>query len=138
MIRYDVTIKSANGTADSDYGIYLYGKTNRMNFTSILASLRVLAVLEGISYLLFALTMPLKYLAAMPTPNKIVGMAHGFLFIAYIMMVFVASRKHKWTAKTQLFAYLASILPFGTFIADARIFKPTQAQADSEVPAPEK
>lgn len=95
----------------------------------------MLAILEGTSYLLFALTMPLKYMAAMPMPNKIVGMAHGFLFIAYIMMVFVASREHKWNGKTQLFAYLASILPFGTFIADARIFKPTQAEATPEIPA---
>lgn len=109
-----------------------------MNFSSILASLRVLAVLEGISYLLFALTMPLKYLAAMPTPNKIVGMAHGFLFIAYVMMVFVASREHKWNGKTQFFAYIASILPFGTFIADAKIFKPTQAEAKMEAPVIEE
>lgn len=97
-----------------------------MNFKSTIGVLRILALLEGISYLLLALTMPLKYMYEMPMPNKIVGMAHGFLFIAYCIMVFVVNQERKWSFLTNIWAYLASLIPFGTFIADAKIFKKEQ------------
>ena len=101
-----------------------------MNFKSTLGVLRTLALLEGISYLLFALTMPLKYVYEMPMPNKIVGMAHGFLFIAYCIMVFVVNQEKKWAFLTNFWAYLASLIPFGTFVADAKIFKKEQQRKE--------
>lgn len=94
-----------------------------MNLKTTLGALRLLALLEGISYLLFALTMPLKYMYEMPMPNKVVGMAHGFLFIAYCAMVFIVNQEKKWSLITNFWAYLASLIPFGTFVADAKIFK---------------
>tara|TARA_B100000508_G_scaffold141092_1_gene146381 strand:- start:26968 stop:27258 length:291 start_codon:yes stop_codon:yes gene_type:complete len=94
-----------------------------MNLKSALGALRLLALLEGISYLLFALTMPLKYMYDMPMPNKIVGMAHGFLFIAYCAFVFIVNQDKKWSLATNFWAYAASLIPFGTFVADAKIFK---------------
>lgn len=48
---------------------------------SLLKSFRYTAILEGISYLLFGLTMPLKYMYDILEPNFYVGMAHGLLFI---------------------------------------------------------
>jgi integral membrane protein len=98
-----------------------------MNFRSTLGILRILALCEGISYLLLALTMPLKYMYEMPLPNKIVGMAHGVLFIAYCIMVFVVNQERKWSFLTNIWAYLASLIPFGTFVADAKIFKKEQS-----------
>ncbi|PHR49742.1 MAG: hypothetical protein COA32_01010 [Fluviicola sp.] len=100
-----------------------------MNFKSTIGVLRVLALLEGVSYLLLALTMPLKYMYEMPLPNKIVGMTHGFLFIAYCIMVFVVNQEKKWSFLTNFWAYLASLLPFGTFVADAKIFKKEQLKS---------
>ena len=97
-----------------------------MNFKTILGTLRIFAILEGVSYLLLGLTMPLKYYYEMGMPNKIVGMAHGILFIMYCILVFVVNKEQKWSFSTNLWAYLASLIPFGTFVADAKIFKPTQ------------
>ena len=94
-----------------------------MNFSSTLGVLRLTGFLEGCSFLLLALTMPLKYAMAMPLPNQVVGMAHGFLFIFYVLMVFIVAREKKWALRTQFGAYLASLLPFGTFVADSRIFR---------------
>lgn len=79
--------------------------------------------MEGCSFLLFALTMPLKYQFGIKEPNQIVGMGHGLLFIAYIILVFWVSREHKMTIGQQFWSYLASLLPFGTFVADKKIFK---------------
>lgn len=94
-----------------------------MNFSSAIGSLRLVGFLEGCSFLLFGLTMPLKYMYDMPMPNKVIGMAHGILFIAYIGLVFIVAREKKWSLSEQFWAYLASLLPFGTFVADAKIFK---------------
>ena len=94
-----------------------------MNLKTLIGQLRVLAIAECISYLLLALTMPLKYNYDYPMPNKIVGMAHGVLFIAYCVWVIVVANDKKWNFKTTFLAGIASLLPFGTFIADAKIFK---------------
>ena len=89
--------------------------------------LRIFGLLEGVSYLvLFAVTMPLKYMADMHLPNYIAGMIHGFLFITYCILVLVVARKYKWKIPTTFAAGIASLLPFGTFVADVRIFRKVQ------------
>lgn len=91
---------------------------------SSLGWLRILGLLEGISYLaLFAVTMPLKYAAELNEPNYIVGMIHGFLFVMYCLLVLIVAHKYKWAFGTTFMAGFASLLPFGTFVADARIFR---------------
>lgn len=97
-----------------------------MNFKTTLGTLRVFAILEGISYLLLGLTMPLKYIYEIGLPNKIIGMAHGVLFIIYCILVFIVNKEQKWSFVTNTWAYLASLIPFGTFVADSKIFKPIQ------------
>jgi integral membrane protein len=86
-----------------------------------LKQFRVIAILEGISYLLFALTMPLKYWYDMPSPNKIVGMFHGILFIAFIVWLFMNMIERKWKISKVFILFLSSLLPFGTFVADSKI-----------------
>ncbi|MTI19932.1 DUF3817 domain-containing protein [Fulvivirga sp. RKSG066] len=97
-----------------------------MNLKTPIGRLRLLAILEGISYLLFAITMPLKYVFGITQPNFYVGMAHGWLFIAYILLCFLAILYYKWSIKTSFLALIASLIPFGTFVADSKIFKPEQ------------
>lgn len=99
-----------------------------MSLNSSLGILRLMAVLEGISYLLFAITMPMKYMYDMPLPNKIVGNIHGFLFIAYVILVYVVAKDKKMPLKEQFWSYAASLLPFATFIVDLKIFKKYEAK----------
>lgn len=97
-------------------------------FKTEIGRLRIIAFAEGFSFLLILfITMPLKYLMDMPEPNKIVGMAHGLLFILYILAVVQAKYSFSWNAKTTFWSLLASIIPFGTFWADAKYFKKEQA-----------
>lgn len=93
-----------------------------MNLKTSFGLLRLCAILEGISYLLFALTMPLKYMYDIKMPNKIVGIIHGGLFIAYVLFVFIESQEKKWSLSDKFWSYLASLLPFATFIVDRKIF----------------
>ncbi len=91
---------------------------------STVGVLRLTAFLEGLSFLVILfVTMPLKYMGDMPEPNQLVGMIHGLLFVAYIALVLVVKFEVKWSLKTLFWALLASIVPFGTFYADHKIFK---------------
>ncbi len=89
----------------------------------MIKNLRVLAILEGISYLLLGVTMPLKYMLEMPQPNYFVGMAHGVLFIGYCGLVLYIAIKRNWTMKLTLLSLAASLIPFGTFYADWKWFR---------------
>ena len=90
--------------------------------------LRLLALLEGISYLLLiGICMPLKYIFDIPETTYPVGLAHGVLFVAYCVWVLIVTREKKWSFTTMFLAGIASLLPFGTFVADAKIFIPAQS-----------
>ena len=92
-----------------------------------LGQLRALAFAEGISLLLiFAVSMPLKYLYDMPGPNKVIGMIHGVLFIGYCYWLWEVAQEKGWSWATKIWGFIASFIPFGTFIADEKIFKKAQ------------
>jgi integral membrane protein len=92
---------------------------------SPLGRLRIVGFLEGCSFLLLGLTMVLKYQFLMPFPNYVVGLAHGVLFITYVLLVLQVSYINKWSLVTMFWAFLASLIPFGTFYADYKIFNRT-------------
>ncbi len=89
---------------------------------SRIGQFRIVAFLEGCSYLLLAVTMPLKYLYNMPGPNFVVGLAHGVLFMLYVAMLLWLAWQYKWPLVTLFWSLVAALLPFGTFIADKKIF----------------
>ena len=80
---------------------------------------RKIAFSEGVSFLvLLLIAMPLKYMADYPLATTIVGGLHGVLFIAFMFMAWEVKKEFKrdwsWFGK----AFLASILPLGTFVLD--------------------
>lgn len=90
-----------------------------------LGRLRVVGFLEGISFLvLLGIAMPLKYLLGQPEAVRIVGMAHGLLFVAYVLLVLQVSLERGWSWKRALLSLAVSIIPFGTFWADKKLFRP--------------
>lgn len=97
-----------------------------MNLKTPIGRLRLIAILEGVSYLLLAITMPLKYFLDIPEPNFVVGMAHGWLFILYIALCLQNTRIYHWNIKITLLILAASLIPFATFFADSILFKPTE------------
>ena len=104
-----------------------------MYWHSPLGRLRLLAHLEGISYLLFAITMPLKYLMDIPEPNFVVGASHGLLFILYVLSSLQNIIIHKWGIIKAFLVLVASIIPFGTFVLDAKLLIPLIAQHETKL-----
>ncbi|MDX1628253.1 MAG: DUF3817 domain-containing protein [Fulvivirga sp.] len=97
-----------------------------MKLNNTLGRFRLVAILEGISYLLFAITMPLKYIFEITAPNYVVGMLHGILFILYVGFCLYVIFRFRWSFKTSFLALIASLIPFGTFYADQKLFLPIQ------------
>ena len=94
-----------------------------MNFNSIY-SLRLLGNIEGISYLLLlGIAMPMKYFFGFPMAVKIAGMAHGVLFIAYCLLLALQMKANKWNLLFGIYLFVATLVPFGTFVTDRKLAK---------------
>ena len=84
-----------------------------------LRQLRLAALLEGSSFLiLLFIAMPLKYLAGLPLAVRIAGSVHGLLFVIFMAALFRAGSAHDWPLRRWVVAFVASIVPFGTFVFD--------------------
>src|SRR6187549_488364 len=88
----------------------------------LLHRFRMVGIAEGISFLvLLLIAMPMKYLMDIPEAVKFTGWAHGALFVAFIYFAFEVMGTFKksfiWLAK----AFVAAIIPFGTFIFDRQL-----------------
>ena len=93
-------------------------------FKTVIGRLRIIGFVEGVSFLvLLFIAMPLKYAFGMPAMVKQVGMLHGVFFILYVMAVVFAKVEKDWSIGKTLLALLVSFIPFGTFWADAKIFR---------------
>jgi integral membrane protein len=102
----------------------LISNKNKKLMKKSLNTLRLLALLEGISFLvLLGIAMPLKYYLDKPDAVKIVGMAHGVLFVLYTINLLIVHIKLKWSLGVTFGAFIASFIPFGTFYADKKWFR---------------
>ncbi|MUP45769.1 DUF3817 domain-containing protein [Gramella sp. BOM4] len=80
-----------------------------------------ISILEGISFLLLLfIAMPLKYIFEMPEMVKQVGMAHGILFIAYIVGALLLIKPMKWSLSQLAIIFGCSVLPFGPFYVEKK------------------
>ena len=84
---------------------------------------KIIALLEGVSFLFLLANMLLI------KPNNIdlyksllfpIGMAHGILFIAYIILAIMLKFELDWNWKKFGIIILASFVPFGTFYIEKK------------------
>lgn len=93
-----------------------------MNFGDPVARLRVLGIVEGVSFLLLLfVAMPLKYFFAFPAAVKVVGFIHGLLFILFCFALFNAKIARRWSVCKALVPFVAALLPGGPFFIDRRL-----------------
>jgi len=84
---------------------------------------RIIAALEGVSYILLILAMPIKYLLHNEQYVKALGMPHGILFLLYIGLAVILQKKMNWNNKSLIIIMMASVVPFGTFYVDYKYLK---------------
>lgn len=84
---------------------------------------KIIAFLEGISLLvLFTNMLVIKpmNIDLYKTLLFPIGMAHGLLFLAYIVLATVLKFEKKWNFKKYFLICIASVLPFGTFYVEKK------------------
>ena len=90
--------------------------------TTLVPLLRRIAYVEGWSYiLLLFVAMPLKYLLDQPLAVRLVGAAHGGLFLALVAVLLACWIAHRWSVPRVALVGIASLVPFGTFWADRHL-----------------
>jgi len=83
---------------------------------------RVISFIEGLSYLiLLFIAMPIKYLAENPYPVKVIGMAHGVLFILFVILLLESMKKYDWKNNFSIKLFIYSLLPFGSFVIEKKV-----------------
>jgi len=86
---------------------------------SPLRQFRVVAYLEGISYLLLlGVAMPLKYWAGLPAAVRVMGSLHGALFVVFVIALARAAAARSWPLTRTAWVFASSLVPFGMLFLD--------------------
>lgn len=93
---------------------------------------RVIAFVEGLSALaLFFVAMPIKYVDALgknPLPTYYAGWVHGVLYMLFAAAGFAALWARGWGVMPAVWGFVASVIPGGTFVYDARFLRGEHAK----------
>lgn len=88
-----------------------------------LKRLRVVSLIEGLSLvLLLSIAVPAKYLLHSPMLVRVIGPIHGVLFLLFVFMTITAAIEASWKFRTTAVILLSSVLPFGCFYTEKKIF----------------
>ncbi len=92
--------------------------TGAFDLRSVAGWFRLVALLEAVSWVGLLLGMYFKYLGSPRTEIgvKVFGMAHGLVFVAFVVAGLLAGVAFRWAAGKWLLAVLASIVPLGSVI----------------------
>ena len=83
---------------------------------------RILAFAVGVGLLvLTAVGIPLQYLAHNKTVVSIVGPAHGFLYLIYLVFAFELWMRGRWPLRRLVPMVLAGLVPFLAFYVEHRV-----------------
>jgi integral membrane protein len=91
---------------------------NTFDVRTVAGRFRIVAMAEAVSWVGLLVGMYFKYLGTPRTEIgvKVFGMAHGLIFIAFVVTTSLAAITFRWSAKTCLLALLASIVPLASVI----------------------
>lgn len=92
--------------------------TSTFDLRTTAGRFRLVALLEAVTWVGLLTGMYFKYLGSPRTEVgvQIFGMAHGIVFVAFVVAALFAGIAFKWRAGTWLLALLASIVPLCSVI----------------------
>ncbi|MEU7060096.1 DUF3817 domain-containing protein [Streptomyces sp. NPDC046197] len=105
---------------------------------SVLTRYRVMAYVTGVLLVLLCLSMIAKYgldISGAADFTRVVAIAHGWLYVVYLVFAFDLGSKAKWPVGKQLWVLLAGTVPTAAFFVERRISHELQARAADPAPA---
>ena len=96
----------------------------KMKNSTFIKAFKWISYAEAISFLLLLfVAMPLKYALDLPEYVRVVGMAHGILFVLSLIGAYYLYETLNWKFKVFGIFVICSIIPFGPFYADKKYLK---------------
>jgi integral membrane protein len=93
-----------------------------VSIATALRNYRVAAWVTGIGLLVLVfIAMPLKYFFGEPRPVALVGMMHGFLYMAYIVCTLILAERCRWRPLDAVVILLAGTIPVASFVAERQV-----------------
>ena len=93
--------------------------------------IRLVGMVEGVSFLILLGCSAAKHLADMPVGVKVFGPIHGALFVLLLYLIFQAWGNGVLTKRQAMMAGIASVVPFGPFWIDRRLAESATQSGDS-------
>ncbi len=107
-----------------------------MTIENFLRAYRVAAWVTGIGLVILVfVAMPLKYFFGQPTLVSIVGVTHGFLYMAYIVCTLVLAERCRWRPLDALVILACGTIPLASFFAERRVTARVRAGLSPLAPA---
>lgn len=92
--------------------------------SGILTRYRVMAWVTGVLLLVLVfVAMPMKYLGDDERLVQVVGVAHGWLYMLYLVAAFMLANKLRWPLGKTLLLLVAGTIPFMSFVAERRVLR---------------
>jgi integral membrane protein len=93
-----------------------------VSIATALRNYRVAAWVTGIGLLVLVfVAMPLKYFLGEPRLVAVVGMLHGFLYMAYIVCTLILAERTRWRPLEAVVILLAGTIPIASFVAERQV-----------------
>jgi len=86
-----------------------------------------MAWVTGVMLLLLCFAVVLKYAADKPALETVVGPAHGFLYIVYVITTFQLAYQLRWRWGRTVLVMLAGTVPFMSFVAERKVVHDIEA-----------
>lgn len=106
---------------------------------SVLTRYRVMAYVTAVLLVLLCLGMIAKYLLGMDGAEgftSVVAIAHGWLYILYLIFAFDLGSKAKWPVGKQIWVLLAGTIPTAAFFVERRATREVEPLIKGEGAAP--
>ncbi|MFJ5263856.1 DUF3817 domain-containing protein [Streptomyces sp. NPDC088387] len=108
---------------------------------SVLTRYRVMAYVTGVLLVLLCLCMIGKYVLDIDGADgatRVVSIAHGWLYVVYLVFAFDLGSKAKWPVAKQLWVLLAGTVPTAAFFVERKVTRELDAKVAQDVPVAAK
>ena len=104
---------------------------------SVLTRYRVMAYVTGVLLVLLTLGVIAKYGLHVNGADKfttVIGIAHGWLYVVYLVFAFDLGSKAKWPVGKQLWVLLAGTVPTAAFFVERKVTHELEAKFAEDAP----
>ena len=105
---------------------------------SVLTRYRVMAYVTGVLLVLLTLGVIAKYVFHMDGAvdfTRVVAIAHGWLYVVYLVFAFDLGAKAKWPVGKQLWVLLAGTIPTAAFFVERKVTQELDSKVAEDSPA---